>query len=67
MIGIQMAFAYFGFCIVPPLFGFIAEATTIALLPFYLLLFLVFMLWMHEWMIRKAHLKSCHENGETPK
>lgn len=67
MIGIQMAFAYFGFCIVPPLFGFIAEATTIALLPFYLLLFLLFMLWMHEWMIRKTRTKSVHENGETTK
>ena len=67
MIGIQMAFAYFGFCIVPPLFGFIAQATTIALLPFYLFLFLLFMLWMHEWMIRRTRMRSTPKNGETTK
>ena len=54
MIGIQMAFAYTGFCIVPPLFGVIAQYVTIALLPPYLLVFLVVMAIMHETMIIKT-------------
>ena len=40
MIGVQMAFAYVGFLIMPPLFGFIAEHTSILLLPVYQLFFL---------------------------
>ena len=54
MIGIQMAFAYTGFCIVPPLFGVIAQYVSIALLPPYLLVFLVVMAIMHETMILKT-------------
>lgn len=54
MIGIQMAFAYTGFCIVPPLFGVIAQYVSIALLPPYLLVFLVVMAIMHETMIIKT-------------
>ena len=52
MIGIQMAFAYLGFCIMPPLFGLIAEHISIALLPFYLLIFLVLMVIMHERVVK---------------
>ena len=54
MIGFQMAFAYVGFCVMPPLFGFIAEHISIALLPAYLLVVLLFMAGMHEAMVAKT-------------
>lgn len=54
MIGVQMAFAYIGFCIMPSLFGFIAENFSIALMPAYLSILLVIMTLMHETVIRKT-------------
>ena len=51
MIGFQMAFAYTGFCIVPPFFGVIAERISIGLLPAYIAVFLLFMVLMHEIMV----------------
>ena len=54
MIGVQMAFAYTGFLVMPPLFGVIAEHITISLLPGYLLVLLVLMFGMHERVIRKT-------------
>ena len=54
MIGFQMAFAYVGFCVMPPLFGVIAEHTTIALLPAYLIILLGVMAYMHETTLRAA-------------
>lgn len=48
IMGVQIAFAYCGFCIMPPLFGFIANHISIALLPAYLMIFLVLMAIMHE-------------------
>lgn len=35
MIGVQMAFAYIGFLLMPPLFGVIAEKISVSLLPVY--------------------------------
>ncbi len=52
MIGVQMAFAYTGFLVMPPLFGVIAQRTTIALLPVYLLVLLVLMIVMHELVMK---------------
>jgi fucose permease len=43
IIGLQMAFAYTGTLIMPPLFGILAQATTVRLLPWYLLIALVIM------------------------
>lgn len=57
MIGLQMAFAYTGFCIAPPLFGVIAQYVNIALLSSYLLIFLALMAIMHETMIVKTKKK----------
>ena len=54
IIGVQMASAYVGTCLMPPVFGLIAGALSTALLPVYLLLFLLLMVWMHEQLIRKA-------------
>ena len=54
MIGIQMAFAYIGFCVMPPLFGVIAQYVSIKLLPLYLMIILVAMAMCHEIMIIKT-------------
>lgn len=48
MIGVQMAFAYVGTCLMPPVFGLMANHISISLFPFYLLAILCIMLYMHE-------------------
>jgi fucose permease len=53
MIGIQMAFAYTGFLIIPPLFGVIADYITISLLPVFQLALLAAMFLTHEMVVRK--------------
>ena len=60
IIGVQIAFAYTGFLIMPPLFGVIAEYISIALLPPYLLIFAALVLIMHERMMKSV--KSAEEN-----
>ena len=52
MIGVQMAFAYTGFLLVPPLFGVIAEHISITLLPAYQLIFLALMAITHEIVLK---------------
>lgn len=52
IIGVQMASAYVGTCLMPPVFGLIANHITVALLPVYLLVILVLMAVMHEIMNR---------------
>ncbi|EPF25917.1 hypothetical protein HMPREF1221_01638 [Treponema socranskii subsp. paredis ATCC 35535] len=52
LIGVQMASAYIGNCMLPPLFGFIANRFGIFLLPAYLLLFCTLMIASHERLIR---------------
>lgn len=52
IIGVQMAFAYVGTCLMPPLFGLIANHITVALLPAYLLVFILLMVIMHEKLLR---------------
>ena len=52
LIGVQMASAYIGNCLMPPLFGLIANHIHVALLPVYLLLILGLMVFMHEKMLR---------------
>ena len=54
VIGLQMAFAYSGNCIMPPLFGLIANHISVALYPVYLLLILGGMVIMHERLIQKT-------------
>ena len=53
IIGVQMACAYVGTCLMPPLFGLLAQHISVSLLPAYLLVFLVLMTVMHESLIRK--------------
>lgn len=52
IIGVQMASAYLGNCLMPPLFGLVADHIHVALLPVYLLLILVTMAVMHERLLR---------------
>ena len=54
MIGVQMAFAYTGFLIMPSLFGVIADYISISLLPVYQLVLLILMFLMHEFIVRKS-------------
>lgn len=55
MIGVQMAFAYTGFLIMPSLFGVIADYISIALLPVYQFVLLALMFVMHEFVVRKPN------------
>ena len=54
IIGVQMASAYIGNCLMPPLFGLIANHITVALFPFYLLVILILMIFMHEMLLKTA-------------
>ncbi|WP_313071792.1 MFS transporter [Lacrimispora sp.] len=59
IIGVQMASAYVGTCLMPPLFGILANKISVALLPLYLLGVLLIMTIMHELLTRKTG--SCIE------
>ena len=48
IIGVQMASAYVGTCLMPPLFGLLAGRISISLLPFWLLALLTVMFFSHE-------------------
>ena len=54
IIGVQMASAYVGTSLMPPLFGALAARTTIRLLPVYLLALLVVMIGSHETLCNRA-------------
>ena len=54
IIGVQMASAYVGTCLMPPLFGLIANHISVRLLPVYLLILLALMVFMHELLERKC-------------
>ncbi|MBR3770662.1 MAG: MFS transporter [Clostridium sp.] len=54
LIGVQMAAAYIGICLMPPLFGLIANHVTIALLPVFLVILLVVMAVMYEVLLKEV-------------
>lgn len=54
VIGVQMAAAYVGTCLMPPVFGLIANHISASLLPVYLLIILALMAVMHEKLLRRA-------------
>lgn len=54
IIGVQMASAYIGTCLMPPLFGVLANTISIALLPLFLLGVLALMVVMHELLSGKT-------------
>lgn len=61
IIGIQMACAYVGSTFMPPLFGLIGSATDFAILPLYLIVFVVLMLVMTELTFRTAMKRALEE------
>ncbi len=52
VIGVQMASAYVGTCLMPPFFGLLANHIGFWLYPIYLLIALVVMVYMHERLVR---------------
>ena len=54
IIGVQMASAYSGICLMPPLFGIIAKNIDMVLFPWFSLVLLVVMYFMHEKLIKKT-------------
>ena len=59
IIGVQMASAYVGTCLMPPLFGLIANHITVALFPFYLLAILILMILTHEALLKSGGSSRC--------
>jgi fucose permease len=53
MIGVQMASAYVGTCLMPPLFGVIVDHISVSVLPLYLMAILILMIVMHEILLKK--------------
>lgn len=56
MIGVQMASAYVGFLVMPPLFGFIANGVGVWLLPYFLGLLLTLLIFMHERTVKTTRI-----------
>lgn len=54
LIGVQMASAYVGSCLMPPVFGLLANHISASLLPWYLLVIMALMVIMHTGVIRKT-------------
>lgn len=54
LIGIQMASAYVGTCLMPPLFGLMANHISASLLPWYLAVILVCMALAHQGLYRRC-------------
>ena len=55
IIGVQMASAYVGNCVMPPLFGIIANHIGIGLLPIFLIILIVGLIVMHEKLCLLLH------------
>lgn len=55
MIGVEMAFAYTGYVIMPPLFGLLAQYLTVAIFPYLLVVFMFIIIIMHGKVV-KIHL-----------
>lgn len=56
IIGVQMASAYIGTLLMPPIFGLIAEYINVSLYPVYLFIVMIFMVVMHEALLRKKNI-----------
>ncbi|WP_154826167.1 MFS transporter [Clostridium butyricum] len=56
IIGVQMASAYIGTLLMSPIFGLIAEYINVSLYPVYLFIVMIFMVVMHEALLRKKHI-----------
>lgn len=54
VIGVQMASAYVGSCLMPPVFGVMANYISVSLLPFYVGIILIVMIVMYGMLLRKS-------------
>ena len=61
IIGIQMASAYLGATLAPPLFGIIASYLNVKLLPLYLAIFMMLSLVMLELLNKQAEEKTAEK------
>lgn len=57
LIGVQMASAYTGTCLMPPLFGLIANYISISLFPVFVGAILVIMIFTHSYLCKKYPIK----------
>lgn len=55
IIGVEMASAYIGTCLMPPLFGILAQNISAALFPLYLLIILTLMIIMYKNMLKRVN------------
>ena len=60
LIGVQMASAYTGTCLMPPLFGLIANHIQVGLLPIFLLVLLVLMAFLYQQLTRRCGVQSAN-------
>lgn len=54
IVGVQMASAYCGTCIMPPIFGVLARKISVALLPWLALAIIAVMIYMHERLVKET-------------
>ncbi len=64
LVGKQMAMAYFGNTLMPPLFGVLAQFTNLSLYPIYLAVFGVIMLVSFEMMVKKVDAAKSESKTE---
>ena len=60
LIGVQMASAYTGTCLMPPLFGLIANHIQVGLLPIFLLALLALMAFLYQQLTRRCGVQSAN-------
>ena len=60
LIGVQMASAYTGTCLMPPLFGLIANHIQVGLLPIFLLVLLALMAFLYQQLTRRCGVQSAN-------
>ena len=58
LIGVQMASAYVGSCLMPPVYGMLANWLSASLFPFYMLLIVILMFLMHERLLKIVEHKT---------
>ncbi len=66
IIGVQMAAAYVGSCLMPPLFGLLGEHISMMLFPYFLLVILILMVFMSE-RLHKRVAEEKNKNKERNK
>ena len=60
LIGVQMASAYTGTCLMPPLFGLIVNHIQVGLLPIFLLVLLALMAFLYQQLTRRCRVQSAN-------